>query len=142
MKIKEKTISFVISMSLKSKTHKNKTDCKNIIKNIVAENQKNFQRINSYLLIGLDNIKNMVFHSISLKRSWDQTNKTQINQNISIIASQKSTIIFLSSQIVNCQSIIEKAIKTKAKNTIMYRNLFLTISLKVLIIIFIISYYY
>jgi hypothetical protein len=60
----------------------------------------------------------MVFHSISLKRSWEPINKTHTKLNISIIASPKSTIILLSSQIVNFQSNIEKIIKINAKNNI------------------------
>jgi hypothetical protein len=66
--------------------------CNKIINEIVAENQRNFHIINSYLFIGFDKIKNIVFHSISLKRSCDQTNKIHINQKISIIDNQKSTI--------------------------------------------------
>ena len=101
-----------------------------------AENQKNFQSINSYLFIGLESIKNIVLPSISLKRSWLQTNKTPTIQKISIIDNQKSTIILSSSHIVNFQRDIEKIIKTKAKKSIKYKNLFLTISLKVLIVMF------
>lgn len=75
--------------------------------------------MNSYLFIGLDNIKNIVFQSTSLKSSWLQTNKTQISQKTSIIESQKSTITFSLSQIVNCHNKIENPIKIKEKNTIM-----------------------
>lgn len=115
---RENEINLVISISLINNTIKNNKDWKNIIKNTVIENHKNFHNINSYLLIGLLNIKKMVFHSISLKRSWEPINKTHTKLNISIIASPKSTIILLSSQIVNFQSNIEKIIKINAKNNI------------------------
>jgi hypothetical protein len=95
------------------------------------ENQRNFQTINSYLFIGFDKIKNIVFPSISLNKSWLQTNKTLTNQKISIIASQKSTITLLSSQIVSFHKETEKTIKIKAKKMIKYKNLFLIISLNV-----------
>ena len=128
---RENEINLVISISFNKRTDKNKIDCNTIIKNIVHENQKNLPNINSYLLIGLLNIRKIVFHSISLNKSCDHTNNTETSQKTSIIANQKSTIILLSSQIVNCQSAIENIIKTNAKNSIKYKNLFLTISLKV-----------
>jgi hypothetical protein len=103
-----------------------------MIKNIVPLKPKNFPNINSYLLIGFDKIRKIVFHSTSLKSNWLQTNKTQIIQKISIIAKPKSTITFESSQIVSCPKEREKIIKTNAKNKIKYKNLFLTISLNVL----------
>ena len=62
----------------------------------------------------------------------DPTNRTQIKPNNSIIASQKSTIIFSSFPKVNFHKAIENKINTKAKNRIKYKNLFLTISLNVL----------
>lgn len=137
--INEKIISGVIEIPLKNKTPKNKIDCKTTIKEITQENQKNFHKINSYLLIGFDNIKNIVFHSISLNNNWLQTNKTQINQNISIIEIPKSTITFSSSQIVSLPKASEKTINKSQKITIIYKNLFLTISLNVFNAIFIIS---
>lgn len=118
VKNKDITIRKVISISLKNKTNKNNNDCIAIIIAIINEKPKNFQIINSYLLIGFDIIRKIVFHSISLKRSWLQTNKTQISQNISIIASQKSTIILLSSHRVKLQRDIENIINKKAKNII------------------------
>lgn len=133
---REKEIRLVISMSFKKRTIRNSTDCSRTIKNIVAENPKNLPNINSYLLIGLLNIKKIVFHSISLNSNCDQTNKTHTSQKISIIASQKSTIILLSSQIVSFPNKIEKTINTKAKNKIRYKILFLIISLKVFSAIF------
>jgi hypothetical protein len=117
---------------LKNNTPKNNIAWNNTIKNIVQLKPKNFHKINSYLSIGFDNIRKIVFHSISLKSNWLHTNNTQTIQNISIIASQKSTIILLSSHIVSCHNKIEKIINTKAKNKIKYKNLFLTISLNVL----------
>jgi hypothetical protein len=65
----ENKMSFVISISLKKRTPRNKSDCARIIRRIVAENQKNFHKINSYLAIGLLKIRKIVFPSISLKRS-------------------------------------------------------------------------
>jgi len=127
----EKIIKLVISMPFINKTIKNRIDCRATINATVAEKPKNFPSINSYLLIGLLSIKNIVFHSISLKSNWDHTNNTHTNQNISIIANQKSTITLLSSHIVNFQSATENTINTKAKNRIKYKNLFLVISLKV-----------
>lgn len=136
VKTNENTIKFVISISFKNSTTKNRIACNKIIDKIQRENQTNFQIINSYLFIGFDKIKNIVFPSISLNKSWLQTKSTLTNQNISIIASQKSTIILLSSHIVSFHKEIEKTIKTKAKNTITYKNLFLVISLKVFMAIF------
>ncbi|MBT3726436.1 hypothetical protein HOG21_01730 [bacterium] len=136
VKTNENNINLLISISLKNSTNKNSIDCSNIIKNIVAENQKNFHNINSYLCIGLLKIKNIVFHSTSLNNSCEPTNNTHTSQNISIIDNQKSTITLESSQIVSFHSSIEKTIKTKAKKSIKYKNLFLTISLKVLVAMF------
>ena len=127
----ENEINLVISISFNIKTHKNKIDWNSIIKATVHENHKNLPKINSCLLIGLLNIKNIVLPSISLNNSWDHTNKTQTNQKISIIANQKSTIILLSSHIVSLPKAIENIINTNAKNNIKYKNLFLTISLNV-----------
>ena len=136
MKNNEKSINLVISMSFIKITPKNKIACNAIIARIQRENHTNFHTINSYLLIGFDKIKNIVFHSISLNNNWLHTNKTLRNQNISIIASQKSTTILLSSQIVNFHKESEKIINTKAKKTIKYKNLFLVISLNVFNAIF------
>lgn len=66
VKISDQIINLVISISLKYKTHKKSNDWNNIISKIVELNHKNFQKIKSYLLIGLLKIKNIVFHSISL----------------------------------------------------------------------------
>ena len=63
---RENDIRLVISIHLNAKTNKNRIDCSNIINATVAENQKNLPRINSYLLIGLLNIKNIVLPSIYL----------------------------------------------------------------------------
>lgn len=139
VKNKENIIRWSILIDLNNKTIKNSKDWKNIIKKIVIENHTNFQSINSYLFIGLLKIRNIVLPSISLKRSWLQTNKTQTNQKTSIIASQKSTITLSSSQIVSFQREIENKINTKAKKSIKYKNLFLIISLKVFNAIFIIK---
>ena len=106
---------------------------------IVIENHKILPSINSYLFIGFDKIKKIVFHSTSLKSNWLQINSTQINQNISIIESQKSTIILEFSQIVNFPSKMEKIMKINEKKTIIYKYLFLIISLKVLVAILSIS---
>lgn len=140
--ISENTINQVISIHFNQITIKNKIDCNNIIKAIVAENHKNFPKINSYLFIGLLSIKKIVFHSISLKSSCDQTKSTHTNQNISIIAKPKSTITLLSSQIVSFHKAIENIMKTNAKKSIRYRNLFLTISLNVFKAILNIFFYY
>ncbi len=131
IKIKEKSIKISISIHLKYKTIKYKIDCKNVIRNITLENPKNFPKINSYLLIGFDKIRKIVFHSISLNKSWLHTNKTPTKPNISIIAIQKSVTTFWSSQIVSFPREIEKIINKKAKTKIKYKNLFLTISLNV-----------
>lgn len=109
---------------------------KSIISKIAKEKPKNFHKINSYLLIGLDKIKKIVFPSISLKSSWLHTKSTQIRPKISIIASQKSMIILLVSQIVNFDREIEKIINTNAKKSIIYKYLFLEISLNVFIAMF------
>lgn len=131
IKIKDIIIIHSIFIQLKNNTQRYKNDCNNVINKIIKLNHKNFPKINSYLLIGLLNIKNIVFPSISLKSSWLQTNKTQISQNISIIAIQKSVITLLSSQIVSFQREIEKIISKNQNTKIRYKNLFLTISLKV-----------
>lgn len=131
IKTKENRTSLVISISFINKTIKNNNACNAKIREMHKENQINFQIINSYLFIGFDNIKNIVFPSISLNKSWLQTKSTLKNQKISIIASQKSTIILSSSQIVSFPKETEKTIKTSAKKTIRYKNLFLVISLNV-----------
>lgn len=136
----DQIIKLSISIFLKNKTIKNNIDWKSVIKSIVIENQRIFQRINSYLFIGLLNIKKIVFHSTSLNNNWLHTNKTQRSQNISIIANQKSTIILESSPIVSFHKIIENAIKINQKNTIIYKYLFLIISLNVFNAIFIIKF--
>lgn len=85
---------------------------------IAKEKPANFQRINSERLIGFESIKNIVFPSISLNKSWLQINKTHISPNTSIIESPKSTMIFSSSPSVSFHKAREKAINTIAKNTI------------------------
>ena len=67
--ISDQIIIFVISISLKNNTVRKTKDWKRIIKNITIENHINFQIINSYLSIGLLNIRKMVFPSISLNKS-------------------------------------------------------------------------
>ena len=89
--------------------------------------------MNSYLFMGLLRIKNIVFHSTSLNKSWLHINTTHISQKISIIDNQKSTIILESSHIVNFHNVTENAININAKNKIIYKYLFLIISLNVLI---------
>ena len=134
--MREKTISEVTSISLSNNTIKKSRDCSNIISEIVPEKPRNLPKINSYLCIGLESIKNIVLPSTSLKRSWDHTKSTHTSPKNSIIARPKSTMIFESSQIVSFPSDIENNIKAKAKNIIKYKNLFLTISLNVLSVIF------
>jgi hypothetical protein len=102
------------------------------MRNILAENQKNFPSIKSCRFIGLESMRKMVFHSISLKRSWLQTNRTQISQKTSIIDKPKSTITFSDSQMVSLPRARENRVNIPAKKTIRYKNLFLTISLNVL----------
>jgi hypothetical protein len=85
---------------------------------IVPVNHKNLPNINSYLSIGFESIKNIVFHSTSLNNSWLQTNITHISPKISIIARPKSTVIFSSFQSVNCPNEREKIININQKNNI------------------------
>lgn len=118
MKNNEYKTSESIGIDLKSKTIKNNNASRKTTINIQIENPKNFHKINSYLFIGLDKIRKIVFHSISLKRSWLQIKSTLKNQKISIIASQKSSIILSSSHIVNFPKAMEKIIKINAKNII------------------------
>lgn len=136
VKKSDQSISQVISIFLKSKTPIYKTACKKVIKSMVAEKPKNFPRIKSCLLIGFERIRKIVFPSISLNKSWLHTNSTPISQNTSIIARPKSTIIFSHCPIVSWLNAREKIIKTKAKNKMRYKNLFLTISLKVFLAMF------
>jgi hypothetical protein len=103
---------------LNKSTNKNNRDCTNTINAIVHVNHINLPRINSYLSIGFDKIRKIVFHSTSLNRSWLQTNITHINQKISIIANQKSTIIFSAFPSVSCPRDIEKIININQKNNI------------------------
>ena len=121
----------LISIPWKNSTPKNNIVCAKTSKNIMKENPRIFPKINSYLLIGFERIKNIVFHSTSLNKSWLHTNKTHRSQKTSIIASQKSTIILLLSQIVSFPKVMENIMKMKPKNKIIYRYLFLIISLKV-----------
>jgi hypothetical protein len=127
----DQIISLSITIHCNKSIVKNTIDSNKTIRKIINENHKIFPKINSYLLIGLDKIKKIVFQSTSLKSNWLQTNNTQSNQKISIIDKPKSTIILLFCHIVNFHRSIEKIIKTKEKNTIIYKYLFLIISLKV-----------
>ena len=128
--IENRTI-FVISTSFINNTPRKSNHWIKIMSEIVAENPRNFHIINSYLLMGFDNIRKMVFPSISLKSNWLPTNKTHSNEKISIIASQKSVTTFVSSPIVSFPNSIENAINANANTRMRYRNLFLIISLKV-----------
>ena len=116
---KDQSINFVISISFIKSINKNKKDCKTVINKIVIEKPKNFHKIKSVLVIGLLKFKKIVFHSISLNKSWLQINKTQISQKISIAPSQKSITIYVVSQIVNFCNNKEKNIKITQKITIM-----------------------
>jgi hypothetical protein len=116
---------------LKNNIHKKSIVSIIVIKKITKEKPKNFQIMKSLLFIGLLKIKKIVFHSISLKRSWLHINKTQISQKISIVDNQKSIMIFFVSQIVKLSSNKEKNIKIIQKKIIIYKYLFLIISLKV-----------
>lgn len=135
-------IRCVIPIPLRSNTHKNNNAWKITIKAIVPEKPKNFPRIKSCLLIGLESMRNIVFPSTSLNNNWLPTNNTQIRPKTSIIPRPKSTITFSLWPIVNSQRAIENRINTKAKNKIKYKNLFLTISLKVFLAIFSIVWYF
>ena len=130
------SIKSVMTIPLSNNTTRNKADCSSTIRAIVPENPKNFPRIKSCLLIGLESIKNIVFPSTSLNKSWLHTNNTPISPNISIIPSPKSTMTFSDSPRVRAPRAREKSINTKAKNRIRYKNLFLTISLKVFLAMF------
>jgi hypothetical protein len=103
---------------------------------ITHANQRNFHTINSYLLIGLLKIKKIVFHSISLNKSWLQTKSTPISQKISIRAIQKSKITFSPSPIVSFPSQTDNKRNKTANTKIKYKNLFLIISFNVLSAIF------
>jgi hypothetical protein len=118
VKRREKSIIWVISISFKIKTQRKTKDWRKRIRIIANENQINFQRRNSYRAIGFERIRKIVFPSTSLKRSWLQTKRTPIIPKNSIIPSPKSTITFLSSQMVSFPRAREKTIKIKAKNTI------------------------
>lgn len=69
VKSKAKSIRESISIDLRNKSPKNTSDWTNMMTPITPENPRNFQRINSHLLIGFESIKKIVFPSISLKRS-------------------------------------------------------------------------
>ena len=56
----------------------------------------NKKKINSYLLIGFERMRKIVFPSISLNKSWLPTNKTPINQKISINKATKEELMNLS----------------------------------------------
>lgn len=130
------TIRCVISISLKNNIKRNRIDWKNIIKAIAPEKPKNFPRMKSCRLIGLLKIRKIVFPSTSLKRSWLPTNNIPISPKISIIPNPKSTITFSLSPIVRLPRAKENNIKINAKKRMRYKNLFLTISLKVFIAMF------
>ncbi|MDR1988484.1 MAG: hypothetical protein LBQ24_07365 [Candidatus Peribacteria bacterium] len=65
----DQIIKLVISTFCHKSTTKNTTDSNKIIRKIINENHKILPKINSYLLIGFDKIKNIVFQSISLNNS-------------------------------------------------------------------------
>ena len=136
VKNKAQDIRFVIAISENSNTPRNTSDWTRIIKAIVPENPKNFPRIKSCLFIGFESMRKIVFHSTSLNNSWLPTKSTPISPNISIIPSPKSTITFSDSPIVSFPRARENIINTKAKKRIRYKNLFLTISLKVFLAMF------
>ena len=115
VKISDQSTRVVIGMALSHKTPRNKSDWNITISKIVAEKPKNFPSTNSYLAIGFERIRNMVFHSISLKSSWLPTNKTQIIPKTSIIASPKLVITRASLPIVSCHNRSENAKKNKCK---------------------------
>lgn len=130
-------IRWFISIPFSHNTARKRRDCKTTINIIVAEKPKNFPKIKSCLLIGLESIKKIVFPSISLNNNWLQTKSTPISPKISIIPRPKSTITLCSLfPIVRPQRANEKIINTNAKNRIRYKNLFLTISLKVFLAMF------
>jgi hypothetical protein len=66
---REKRIREFISIHFIHNTINRSIDWKSMMSSIVAENHKNFQSINSYLFIGLESMRKIVFHSISLNRS-------------------------------------------------------------------------
>lgn len=136
VKRRENKIISSICIPLDKSTQAKKTDWSNNMRNMTIEKPKNLPKIKSNLVIGLDNIRKIVFHSISLNSSWLPTKRTHMIPNISIIPSQKSTIILFSSHIARLPSIMENKIKRIAKKIIKYKNLFLTISLKVLMAMF------
>lgn len=136
IKKRENNTKISIGIFFKNKTQRNKSDCKKVIIKITPANHKNFHTINSYLWIGLLKIKKIVFHSISLNKSWLPTNKTQIIPKISMSAIQKSKITLSDSPIVSFHKETERIIKSNAKTRIRYKNLFLIISFKVLTAIF------
>jgi len=69
VKRRENMIKWSIAISLKNKTKRNNNDCNILIRRIVDEKPKNFHRINSYLFIGFERIRKIVFPSISLNKS-------------------------------------------------------------------------
>lgn len=115
---KDQNTKLEISIHWKKSIHKKSKLSKKVMKNITLEKPKNFQIIKSFLFIGLLKIKKIVFHSISLNKSWLQINKIQISQKISIIDNQKSIIILFVSQIVNSANKRENKIKINQKKTI------------------------
>ncbi|MDR2640981.1 MAG: hypothetical protein LBC61_06910 [Candidatus Peribacteria bacterium] len=67
MFIIDQIIKLVISIFCQKSTHRNTIASSKINRNTINENQRIFHKINSYLLIGFDKIRNIVFHSTSLK---------------------------------------------------------------------------
>jgi hypothetical protein len=67
MFIIDQIIKFVISIFCQKSTPKKTIASNKTIRKIISENPRIFHKINSYLLIGFDKIKNIVFHSTSLK---------------------------------------------------------------------------
>lgn len=132
----DQTISQLIGIDWNNKTKRNKRDWKKTIRNILAENPKNFHKIKSCLFIGFERIRNIVFHSISLNNSWLPTKRTPMSPKTSIIERPKSTITLSPSPMVSFPRANEKIINTQAKKTMRYKNLFRTISFKVFKAIF------
>lgn len=130
------SIREVISIPWLARTPRYTPDCNSIMSAITPRNPKYFHKIKSLLRIGLERIRKIVFPSISLKRSWLPTNKTEIRPKTSIIARPKSTITLFPSPIVSFPRARENRIKTKAKKTIRYKKRLRTISKKVFFAIF------
>lgn len=66
---KAQSINPVTGIELISSIATYKIACNKTIKSMVAEKPKNFPSIKSCLLIGLERMRKIVFHSISLNKS-------------------------------------------------------------------------